>query len=189
MMCPACERGFVVDTDDTGTDDTGTDDTGTQPETCAEGIVDPWADLDESACDDAVVSAATAYYLGDFTLSGESVGGTEYLVLFANPLWEEDGGEDCVVAWTVVSGTRGEVVTCSHCEFSITIEGAVDAERTTCPAALRTPASFTATYDVEDTGTGDVVFYFSASGNELGRGCIGTSRITYVSEYWCKAML
>jgi hypothetical protein len=191
LLCAGCERGFVVDTDDTANgDDTATDDTGdTDPETCDEGIVDPWADLDPTHCDDAIVSAATAYYIGDFTLSGESVGGTEYLVLYANPLWEAEGGEDCITAWTVESGTRGDPANCDHCEFSVTINGTLNGGETTCPPELQTPASFSVTYDVDDSGTGDVIFYFTPSGNELGRGCIGSSRITYLSEYWCKSML
>jgi len=189
LTSPACERGFVVDSDDTA-DDTAADDTGdTDPETCADGIVDPWADLDATQCDEAIVSAATAYYIGEFTLSGDTVGGTEYQVLFANPLWEDAGGADCIIAWAVQSGTRGDPVTCGHCEFSVTINATVDAGETTCPPELQTPGSFSATYDVEDTGTGEVIFYFSGSGNELGRGCTNSSRITYVSEGWCKPML
>ncbi len=154
---------------------------------------DPTENLEpDSDCEsvlDADVPGATSYFVGDFDISGDTVTGMEYWILFANTPWQELDGEDCQVQWQV-EGSKGEAIACSACQYSLNLNMEVDRTTSTCPEGL-TPsetdvdASFSVSYDVFISENNETTFYFD-SGNLLGAGYTRQGRLTYISQGTCK---
>ena len=204
---PAWKTDIDTDTDTVGDDD----DDDTQPWIDTDDTADPNGGLfgvgSTADCanvyeyDNTVVG--TLYWVGDWTkTSATRVEGREYLVLYANPFWQDgcngsctsQPGEDCIISYD----SAGDVVeasnNCPLCEYGIAVTAVVNRSETTCPEAMWSPDrptsdpdfySWSLQYDIDerDDGTSEVRW---TSGNTLGEGVWSSSQLTYLTEADCK---
>jgi hypothetical protein len=140
---------------------------------------------------------ADSYFLGEFTIDGSAVTGTESWVLFANPKWAAKGGKDCTLVWRV-SGTTGAPKRCGNCDLSVTFhaEPQLDGD---CPEELilgrKLPdgrrvggegVAFDQTYDIQRKPDGSATVFFAKSGKPLGEGYHAGGKLNYLSQHQCK---
>lgn len=152
-------------------------------------LSDPGAGLGaDDACDDfegTPIDGATVYFVGEFAFDGDSVSGTERMLVFANPAWVDSGGADCTIAWGM-SGSKDEpTASCGSCDYSLQVSGTVDVSLTDCPDDLvEGEEGFSNTYNVKLDG--DVATFYFPSGDVLGQGEWSGSAVTFRSERTCQ---
>ncbi len=132
------------------------------------------------------IPGATSYFLGDYTISGTDVSGTETWALISNPTWEAtDEGGDCEVVWNVV-GSTNDPQSCAACDLGVSIAATVDQGATTCPQGLWVDESeFQVSYDILRSGDGSATWYFASSGNTLGTGSHSGDNVSFVTDAEC----
>lgn len=160
-------------------------DTDTDADTDTDTDTDADIELDCESFQGTPVSGAAAYFVGDFTISGKTVTGTEEWRLDANSTWQENGGNDCVVVWYVTGEQGAPTSTCGSCTYSLAIEASLDASLSTCPEGLVAgDEQFSTTYNVKISGE-SATFYFAGSGNELGVGTASGNAVGYETDPSC----
>lgn len=129
---------------------------------------------------------ADAYFVGDFTVSGSIVTGTEKWILFANEKWITRGGNDCDITWNM-KGRTGKPGSCADCDISLVMTGFPQVDASKCPEGLikKEAKQGEMKYDIMRAPDGTAHFYFHDSGKRLGQGYHGGDRVTYVSEHKC----
>ena len=141
---------------------------------------------------------ADSYFTGTFTVSGNTVTGTERWILYANPKWEAKGGNDCYIDWRI-TGTIGSTGACGSCDQGIQFQATADKHGGDCPEELRLgrllpdgrraggeAVDFSQSYSVKRGADGSVKVYFGKSGKLLGEGYHSGDAFNYVSSHQCK---
>ncbi len=169
---------------DADTAETGIEETA---DTAVDPIPDPYAPLVVDQCDGGpAINNSTIWYVGDFTVSGNTFSGTETAAMhFSDNLWMECSYDpDCVVVYTI-TGQVGPAANCGSCEFGMQVDAQIDPVLTTCPSERISDAggnSFTTSYDVAKLPTGESQVYYSSSSTLLGGWFWDGDRVVYVSE-------
>jgi hypothetical protein len=150
---------------------------------------DHFTDTDGTEYD---VPGATSYFAGQYTISGDSVRGWEWQILFANDSWKEtSGAADCQIAWFVSGSVVAAGSECPDCDFGIDADARMDMSETNCLEeyvdSVREDAdSMHLQYDVNTLGSHNATFYFAGSGNELANGPVDGDVYTWVTDSACK---
>ncbi|HCH62080.1 MAG: hypothetical protein CL927_09945 [Deltaproteobacteria bacterium] len=141
--------------------------------------------------DGLTLAGAASYFYGELEPEGGSdtgpqwVGSEEWL-LYANDSWREAGVDDCRVTW-VLRGEEAETGSCTACDLTLALVGALDETRTTCPEDLWNESrSFSVKYDIQlDSGTNQSQWFFADSGTTLGTGSYSGLALNYLSSRTC----
>lgn len=177
MLLAACAGKDAAVDDTTAPDDTAA----TFPD-LTEGL-EP-----DPVCEDfqgSPIPGATGWFIGDFTLDGGVVTGTEVWLLLANTTLDARGGSDCRVTWEVVGEVIEAGAQCPLCTYGLRIAAQLDPARTDCPEDLYEGEEvYSVGYDVRVEGDAAAV-RFAASGEPLGEGVVGEQRLVYRSEADC----
>jgi hypothetical protein len=141
---------------------------------------------------------ADSYFTGTFTVSGNTVTGTERWILYANPKWEAKGGNDCYIEWRL-SGTVAGTGACGACDQGVQFQATADKHSGNCPEELRLGRllpdgrrvggeanDFSQTYAIKRGADGSTKVYFAKSGKLLGEGYHSGDSFNYVSAHQCK---
>jgi hypothetical protein len=154
----------------------------------------------EHTCEDqpayVEVSGATAFYVGEFHFDDcGNVKGTETWLLYANPTWVENGGQDCVVVWDL-DGTKVDRV--NKGDYSFDFAATIDLEATTCDEVdggysdgedlYAGSENFTMQYDVQVDGDRAQVFWANGGSLDqqlLGEGAANGNHVTYLTDFTC----
>ncbi|NOY24456.1 MAG: hypothetical protein GXP62_01150, partial [Oligoflexia bacterium] len=133
---------------------------------------------------------ADSHFLGNFTVNGSQVRGTERWLLHANAklqaskLWNV--GSDCEVRWMMV-GTTTSPLHCGDCDLGLQLTATADMTGSTCPEDMvKREKSFEVRYDVRRTSDGVAYVYFANSGKLLGQGYHQGGQLSYLSQHQCK---
>jgi hypothetical protein len=154
------------------------------PPAPAAALPDLAAGLDRAFCEYGPgEEGATAYFVGEFTLSGARVAGRERWLLYANSRWRSAGGRDCTATWDV-AGRTSAPSTCADCDLGLALEATLAG--TDCPEALLDrQRTFSVGYDVTRAQDGTARFSFSSSGKALGQGYHAGDALGYVTDPTC----
>ena len=141
---------------------------------------------------------ADSYFSGQFTISGNTVTGTERWLLYANPKWKAKGGKDCVLEWKL-SGTVSDTGRCSSCTVGIQFHAVADVTGSNCPEELvlgrllpdgrragGEGQDFDNKYGIKKSANGTTMVYFGKSGKLLGEGYFSGNTYNWVSSHQCK---
>lgn len=167
------------------------------------GLPDLAASLPHGQCANGPGNeGADSYFVGQFTVSGTTVTGTERWFLFANPKLQASKhwgvGPDCVLEWKV-SGTTSDAGVCSNCSAGIKFHATVNMN-SNCPSELvqghldptgkklvgGEGSDFDQQYGIQKNADGTATFYFAKSGKRLAQGYANASGMTYVTDHACK---
>lgn len=145
---------------------------------------------------------ADSYFVGKFSISGNTVTGTERWYLFANPKLQASKhwgvGADCVLEWNV-SGSTSDSGVCSSCNAGIKFHATVNMN-SNCPTELvqghmdptgkklvgGEGTDFDQQYGIQKNADGSATFYFAKSGKRLAQGYANDTGMTYVTDHACK---
>jgi len=164
---------------------------GAGPATPAPGLPDLSQGLATGSCGNGPGNeGADSYFIGDYSVSGNLVQGTERWLLHANSklqaakLWT--GGSDCEVRW-MMRGTTTSPLHCGDCDLGLQLTATVDLTGSTCPEDMvKREKSFEVRYDVRRSPDGVAWFYFANSGKRLGQGYHQGDRMSYLTQHQCK---
>ncbi len=172
----------------------------------ASGLPDLGANLPHGKCESVVgnsnVTGADTYYVGDFTLNGDTVTGRERFFVFANSKLQQSKhwgvGPSCVLEFKV-TGKVGAKGACSGCDLGIQIH-AEPVAGSNCPDELVNGrddphggskkvgghgAPYDVGYDIQRKADGTAAFFFSKSGKPLAQGYHKDGAINYVTDHKC----
>jgi hypothetical protein len=149
-------------------------------------------DFENVNCQDVTgtpANGASAYYVGNFALNGNSLDGIESAFFIAsetlseNSDWEEGY---CEMHWAV-SGETTDPEACANCDIAFDLQGSLIAADSNCPDELQDDfQSVELFYSVQLSDDGAATWYMR-SGTYLGIGEHDDSGLmTYVSEEDCK---
>jgi hypothetical protein len=172
------------------------DDTGASAEGAdgSDGNTEPLPDLKEgldlSGCTDyegTEIPGAVSYFYGEYTDQGDGTWtGEEEWLLTANPRWIELGGGDCVITW-VSTAVEGDAGSCGACDLGLSVSASIDMTRTTCPEDLyKGEENFEVGYGVVRQEGGGALWYYAASGSDLGTGAHVSGAAAFITDKACK---
>ncbi|MBN2799587.1 MAG: hypothetical protein JXX28_10605 [Deltaproteobacteria bacterium] len=179
----------AVDPDgDSDTDSDSDTDTDTDTDTDVDSL-DPWSVMEHNpdcdAFEDYALAGGTSYFWGEYTKQDEEVAGHEAWYIFANPSLVATGQDDCEIHWNML-GEVGDPITCTTCDFSVSVHAAISAADTTCPRGLwEGEEEWDAQYDVRLVGDGTSHFYFASSGDMIGQWYAEGDWFSFLTEPAC----
>lgn len=161
------------------------------PATTSGGLPDLSQNLESGSCGNGPGNeGADSHFLGEFTITGSTVSGTERWLLAANsklqasPLW--GAGESCEVRW-MLAGTVVPPLHCGDCDLGLQLTANVDLTGSTCPEDMvKREKTFQVRYDVRRAADGVAWVYFANSGKLLGQGYHQGERFNYLTQHQCK---
>lgn len=167
------------------------------------GLPDLAANLPHGKCANGPGNeGADSYFVGEFTVNGNTVTGTERWFLFANPKLQASKhwgvGPDCVLQWNL-TGSVADTGQCSGCNAGIKFH-AEPVLTSNCPEELvqghmdptgkkkvgGEGVAFDQHYGIQKNADGTAVFYFAKSGKRLGQGYAKGGAMNYVTDHACK---
>jgi hypothetical protein len=155
------------------------------------GLPDWATELDETGCEIQQATGvagpgAATYFYGMYTGSDSSFVGYEEWHVFANETWEENGGYDCIIRWTVTA-VESEQGPCAACDLSVYAIFSVNEAQSTCPEDLIEDASASSSvqYDILRTSDGVSQWYFGGSGAQFGTGAWNNQAMNFITPKSC----
>ena len=188
-LAVGCDK-FEIE--DSGSADGGSTTPGDGSERPTENGLPDWSwDLDQTGCEIQQATGvagpgATTYFYGMFTRSGGDFRGYEEWHVFANDTWENNGGYDCIIKWTVTA-VEGEAGPCTACDLNLDVLFSIDESQSTCPDDLveDAGASTSARYDILRTEDGNSSWFFGTSGQEFGNGNWNSDAMNFITPKSC----
>lgn len=170
------------------------------------GLPDLSANLPHGKCESVVgnsnVTGADTYWVGEFTINGNSVTGFERWHIFANSKLQASShwgvGPSCVLEFKVTGSTQG-TGSCSGCDLGIKIHAEPNLS-SNCPKELvfgrddphggskkvgGHGAPYDVNYGIQRKPDGTAVVFFADSGKRLAQGYHKGSGVTYVTDHKC----
>ena len=159
--------------------------------TTASAMPDLAKGLEQGSCGNGPGNeGADSYFIGEYTISGNQVMGTERWLLHANAklmaskLWK--AGSDCEVRW-MMRGVTTSPQHCGDCDLGLDVSATADVTGSTCPEDMvKREKSFQVRYDVRRSPDGVAWFYFANSGKVLGQGYHQGDRVSFLTQHQCK---
>lgn len=168
------------------------------------GLPDLAANLAHGQCANGPgAEGADSYFVGEFTINGTTVTGTERWFVFANPKLQASKhwgvGESCVLEWKV-TGSTSDAGNCSGCSMGIKFHAEPNLS-SNCPKELvqgrddphgsgkkvgGEGVAFDQQYGIQKNADGTAVFYFAKSGKRLAQGYAKGNGLAYVTDHACK---
>lgn len=138
------------------------------------------------------VGAATTYWAGDYTFSGQDVHGYEYWYWIPSDLLscqsDDWDGEPCILIWEYFGTKDDEPENCPGCLYTLSGSGSFRASDSDCPPELEAiegqdmPVLF---YKVRDNSSGGGVTLYFESDNPVGNGTSAAGGLEWRSEGMC----
>ena len=155
-----------------------------------EAIPDLLVGIAKDGCDNGPgIYGAVDYFYDEFTISGNSVTGTEKWILYPNkkmlPKWQEEGIiESCTVTWKL----DGIIKNASR-SGDLGIQVVNKIIDNTCPKEIVNKyedTGKTINYDVQRNDDGTAKFFFSSNGKYVGSGHHKGNQLQFITDKSCR---